>query len=73
MQRDSRIQADDIFLGSVSPRKALVPAPKTNDRLLILPQDVSGDSGAMPWWFGVLIIAGVLGIGYLVLKQEKIL
>ena len=74
MLRESQGRNDDFFMGAVIARPNRSPVVKDADgRTLIIPQEMSGDSGAVPWWLGLLIVAGVLGIGYLVLKQEKIL
>jgi hypothetical protein len=72
MTRNTRTMNDDIFFGgapsvSIKERRS-VPANK-NERLLIVPQDVSGEGGGVPWYVWALLIAGV---GYLILKQEKI-
>jgi hypothetical protein len=71
-KRQTRQRNDDFLMGEASGASssvALVPARQ--ERLVIVPQEVSGaEGGGVPWFVWALLIAGV---GYLILKQEKIL
>jgi hypothetical protein len=70
-KRDPRSKNDDLFFGGSSGASVseISPTRTDSERVLIVPQDVSGESGGgVPWYVWALLIAG---IGYLILKQEK--